>query len=338
MPGRLATAVLAAACALCAQQDPASPQPLDPSKWVPIDQVVATVNDAVILHSEVFGDAIERIAAEERRLEQQLAPADRLAIYQAVLRERIDVHALAQSAKTLGVLPPEQVEQIFQQQLLADEQDQVRNLGSVQRYSQEIARMGWQAYVRQQRVQVMSRLARQMSMNRLQNQENLFITPRMMRDFYRVNRALFVHDDQARVGTLVFTGPTAAVTAQEASEEWRASDLTVQQLADRYSSRGARLPNTHVLDRSRQNSLVPELLEFGLAGPAGNTSPPIQVGEAYWVCKVLSYSPARASGFDDPEVQTEIRRQMENSVYEVLLEQTRQRAYARTHVWMPKRR
>ena len=170
--------------------------------------------------------------------------------------------------------------------------------------------------------------------NRLNNQRNLFITPRMMRLYYRTNRNLFVHGSRALVGGLSFTGANAKAEAQKAAEAWREAPLRPDEMVARLGKNTV-VPETIQVDESNKDSLRTELVEFGSAGPLDRVSDPIRVGSSYKVWKILAFEPARSERFDSPEVQREIRARLEKEVMDQLLDQTIRRARTRTHVWRP---
>lgn len=125
------------ACTLLAQLC-AQDSLLDPRKLVLIDRVVATVNDTVILYSELktLSSGEER-TAEIQKGGKLTLPELRI-IQTRNLQELINRAALAQAAKTLGVLPPERVEEIFQEMLEDDRKQQIRDFGTLMKFSEEL--------------------------------------------------------------------------------------------------------------------------------------------------------------------------------------------------------
>lgn len=334
--------VLLSAAAALRAQDPAVPPPVAPStaNWIALDRVVATVNDAVILESEVVTLTIGDIRTLEQELGRPLSPGERQARMRIQLGRKIDQHALAQASKTLGILPPDRVEAVLQDMLREEEIEQVREFGTYQRLTEERARQSrsssWQAIEREQRVTKLADLTRQMAVSvRLQNQRNLFITPRMMRDFYRKNRAQFVHDSRAVLGSIGFAGSDAAAAAAAARTVWEQEDLTPDELVARFADRGAYLPESLLIDEQARKSRRPDQIEFALAGPKGHVSAPVPSasGDELRLWKVLDFAAARNDPFDSPEVQRQIRDQMEHEVIERMLQQTTDRARQRTEVW-----
>ena len=305
---------------------------------VPLDRVVATINDAVILDSEIQTLAVGQARSMELQIGRQLIPAEWAQIRNDNLRQKINQHTLAQAAKTLGIRKPEEVEQWFQDELRREEAQMRRQLGSYQKLSEELARQNqtWQAFEREKRVSVLADMARWMAVNnRLQNQRNLFITPRMMRLYYRANRNLFVHDSRALVGGLSFTGAKALTEAKKAAEAWRETALRPEEMIARLGQPNSVVAENIQVDERNKDSLRPELAEFGGTGPLGRVSDPVRFGNSYKVWKIMAFEPSRSDRFDSPAVQRDIRSRLENQVMDQLLDQTIRRARTRTHVWRP---
>ena len=105
-----------------------------------LDRVMATVNDAVILNREVLALTLGQISVAERERGRPLSLPEKRGLLQRNLNSKIDQHALAQGAITLGIIPPERVESIFQDQLREEERELVRKLGTLQAVTEEQAR------------------------------------------------------------------------------------------------------------------------------------------------------------------------------------------------------
>jgi hypothetical protein len=300
-----------------------------PPQPVVIDRVIATVNDSAIMQSEletVAAGAVRTHMAQYGRLSR--ADIDR--IYWRELQKLIDRHTMAQAAKTFGVYSPEQVEMIFRQQIERQEQDQVRDLGSYQAFSQALQNQGrtWQTYMREQRVDKMADLAEELSVySRLQRQSNLYLTPRMLRETYYRERGHFVRDAQARVARVSFSGPDAQTRAEQAAEVWRTEDLTNRELARRF-------PPATGIDEVDARVDISDVGPWALQGPAGNVSAPAAVGDTYQIAKVTAFAPARNGRFEDVEVQNELRRMCQVDVIEEFRKQALERARLRTEVWV----
>ena len=334
MNGPRARTLLLACCLhvpLCAQEDPLQGAVL-------LDRVMATVNDAVILNREVLALTLGQIRTAEQERGRQLPIGEKRALMQRNLNSKIDQHALAQGAITLGIFPPDRVESIFQDQMRDEERELVRKLGTLQAVTEEQARQGrnWETFVREQRVDKMSSLTRAMAINtRFNNQRNLFITPRMMRTFYRENLKEFERGSLAVLGSVAFSGPGARQAAQDAAEVWKKELLSPQELAARFEKSGALAPEVLRIDEESKQTRRQDQVEFALAGPKDKVSDPIEGGSGFRLWKVLEYEPPKKVPFDSPEVQKLIRDLLEQRIQDRLLEQTRRRAKERTHVWQP---
>ncbi|HEX5053061.1 MAG TPA: peptidyl-prolyl cis-trans isomerase [Planctomycetota bacterium] len=309
--------------------NPSARKPVpQPRRVVLVDEVVATVNDSAILESE-----LRTLAAGEIRRRQaqfgRVSPDVVAMIFEGELERRIDQHRMAQSAKTFGVATPEEVEALFRREVKRDEQDQIRNLGSMTEYSLELERQGrtWQTFEREQRVEKMAQFAEDFSVGmRLRQQSNLYLTPRMLRETYEREKDRFVRPAQAQVDLISFAGANALATANEAAAVWRQEEINSRDLAKRF-------PDATAIGELLANALVPELAQFALAGPVNNVSPPQQTGREVRLAKVTVYIAARNGQFEDPEVQSELRTLCEQKVFIEFKQQALERAKLRTEVW-----
>lgn len=297
-----------------------------------VDAVIATVNDSAILFSTLRMVAIGRIRSQEKEL-GPLTPADRDQIFREALEAEIDRHRMAQSAKSLGPLPPEQIDQIIQGEFERDRQAQLRDLGSYNELSQELKRIGrtWPTYEREQRIDKLSDIAEELTVQRrLARQANLFLTPRMLRETYEKNRARFLRDAAAKVTQVRFTGPDAQAAALAAAEMWRREpQLEARQVAARHPGSLA-IPEVVAKDLAAEFAPV---TTFALAGPEGEVSAPVAVGEAWFVAKVTAHVAARNGKFEDADVQEEVRNICYQQVRREFLAQAMVRARERTEVW-----
>ena len=310
------------AASLVAQdRAPASPPVL-------VDKVVATVNDSAILHSELLTLAEGEIRSEEAT-GKRLRAEDRQRIYEKELRLRIDEHTWAQAAKTFGYWPPEQVEAWFQRELERDEQNQVRDLGSYQAWSRELQNSGktWPTWVREQRVDKMADIAKSLSVGRrMQQQSNLYITPRMLRETFEEAKRLFVHEAQANVALVKFSGDDRLANATKAAAMWRTEDVSSRALAQRF-------PGAIGIDTMAASALVAELATFAMAGPVDRVSDPIESEREVIVAKIVLFAPARNGKFEDEDVQEQLRTLCERGVREEFTRQALDRARQRSEVW-----
>src|SRR5262249_46784526 len=114
----------------------------DLRQLVPIDRIVATVNDTPILQSELNTESQGDIRTEEAARGRKLTATERQQLVDLNLLRLKERAVLAQATKTLGLAPPEGIEQGFRQYLHDEEERQRREFGSMTKYSQELARQG----------------------------------------------------------------------------------------------------------------------------------------------------------------------------------------------------
>ncbi|MBL9078535.1 MAG: peptidyl-prolyl cis-trans isomerase [Planctomycetes bacterium] len=307
-----------------AQTEPAPPPPP-----IRVDTVVATVNDSAILLSSLQTNAVGPLRTLEARF-GRVRPEDLRRVLDDELQKLIDRHTMAQAAKTFGTFTPEQVETLLKREFERDEQQQIRDFGSHQAWSQALQNQGrtWQTFVSEQRVDKLARYAEEFAVHmRLQRQSNLYLTPRMMRETYERENGRFVRPAEARVALVVFQGADAAANAAAAAESWRTQELTSRALA-------ARFPGATAVDDANASAMVAAVSQWALSGPQGKVSDPIAAGSAWQVAKVLAYLPARNGRFEDPDVQEELRAICRKGVVEEFEKQALERARQRSEVWV----
>lgn len=303
---------------------------VDPRAGLRIDTVIATVNNDVIMFSELRTQAVSAVRSLEAQQGRQLTAEERGIVLQRELGKLIENHTMAQAAKTLGLAAPDMIESLFQDELRREAAEQVRNLGTEQRFSQELQRQGrtWQSFEREQRTEKMRQFAEELAIySRLQKQQNLFLTPRMMRELYQREIQRFVRPSLAIVSAVVFRGNDAADQAAKAIEVWRTAEIGSRELAERF-------PGATPIGEIDASTLVPELplAKFALAGPQGAVSSPIPFQGGLQVAKVVRFLDARNGKFEDPDVQAELRRLGLDQVVAELRQQALARAAARTEV------
>jgi hypothetical protein len=321
-----------------AQDGAATPAPrARPPQQYAVDGIVATVNDIAIRSSEVL-TLLAGYVRTEREKGQVITPQQLDRMYRDMLDQEIDRLRMAQAAMSLGTLPPEQVEQILRDDLARDQQQLLGDLGTFTAVSKELKRRGtdWPTWAGEQRIDRLSELAKEFTVyRRLQRQQNLFLTPRMLRETFRDPRfsGRFRRPALADLVQVGFTGPDARARAEQAAALWRTETLTARQLADRFP--GARaLPEMEASSLSEASAAI---AAFALAGPAGAVSQPLQIGDTLYVVKVTRHAPARDGKFEDRDVQAELRLICYRSVVDEFHAQAREAARQRTEVWDPSR-
>jgi hypothetical protein len=309
---------------------------------VVIDEVVGTVNDAAILRTTLDKAVSGSIRGREQELGRPLTDQEAMQLRRQALTKLVDEHSMAQAARTLGVVPPARVEEIVQDGLKRATREQIRQLGSELRFTQELKDNGqsWPTWERDQRLRIMSELAEGIAVwGRLQQQRNLYITPRMMREFYYKNRLHFEHPATATVARIGFIVDTdrdkVLASAREAAELWRKEPLSSTDLAAR--CKGAR-PQADLIDLCPEippPGVPQDVIQFA-ASPAGTVSDPVMVGDSsIFVMKVVDRREGVHCSFEDPATQAEIRRALEQNVVNMVRREAVQRSRDRTYIWMP---
>jgi hypothetical protein len=340
MMGAMRGLLFVLACCPAAAQigpKPARPAPTTPY-GVQIEAVVATVNDSPILLSELRTQAAGTVRTEAVRLGRQLAGSEIALVFRRELELLLNRHMMAQAAKTFGIVPPEVVEDWFQRELKREEEEQVRDLGTVQDFSLELQRTGrtWPTHERKRRVELLADFAEGITVDdRLRNQRSLYLTPRMLREAYARERERFVHDAVAKLHLVQFNGPNAAADAAAASALWAKEALSAAEVAGRFPGAIAiaELPPITTQSRATLAKDLFPLLEFALAGPVGAVSQPVGAGSTVHIGKVIAYIPARNAPFEAPAVQEELRVLCEGEVRREFRQQALERAAERTETW-----
>lgn len=328
MRAAIACSLLVATAPLVAQS--LDPIGADPRAGVLIDNVIATINNDVIMFSELRTQALGVVRALQQEQGRMLTAEERGLVLQREMKKLLENHTMAQAAKTLGLATPEMIESLFQDELRRDAAEQVRNLGTEQRFSQELQRQGrtWQSFEREKRVEKMRQFAEELAIySRLQKQQNLFLTPRMMRELYRTQIERFVRPSLAIASAVVLRGDKAAQQAEQAMQMWRTEELSSRALADRF-------PGATAIPEVDASTLMPTLplAKFALAGPQGAVSQAIPFQGGLQIVKVVQFLEARDAKFEDPDVQAELRRIGLDQVIAELRQQALGRAAARAEI------
>ncbi|MFN6144906.1 MAG: peptidylprolyl isomerase [Planctomycetota bacterium] len=321
-------ALAASASAALPAQDP--PRPYGDF----VDGVVATVNDASILRSQVRTLAAPRLRA--LRAEQRVRPQEALALERAVAEQEIARHQLALAAKSFATatLTPDRIEEYLRSNAERNRQQQIAELGSLTAFSEELKRVGrtWQTQQAERRIDQLHDLAEDLAIGRrLGGQSAAFLTPTMLRRAYEANRDNFVAPARAAIVQVRFRGPDAAAQAAAAAAAWQTEEVDARTLASRYP--GA-LPVSVELDATTLAADLSPLQGFALAGPQGAVAAPLALpGGAYVVAKVSRFIAARNQQFSDPEVQLILRNQCTEDLINELRAEAQRTAAQRTEVW-----
>lgn len=310
----------------------AAPQgkPAGAAKRYFVDSVVASVNDSSILQSKLFLASISTIngaEAQGRRL--TLNDVRNLTLNE--LRKMVGSYQMAQSARSFGNFPPEQFDAILKDQLDRDKQERVRDLGTEFAFSEELARTGqtWQTYEDDLRIEKLTMLAEQFAIyERLRKQSNLYLTPRMLRETYEEHEDKFERPASAEVGQIHFSGPDAEKNALAAAAHWRSYNWTAKEVAAKYKGAQPLFPLP-------ASSLGSKLKEFALAGPAGKVAELIRNPDgSVRLAKIMRHVAAAGGGFENPDVQAQVRQFAKNKLHFEFRAQALRRARERTRVWV----
>lgn len=309
---------------------PQAPRPGQSPYGVGVDSVIATINDSSILRSEV-----ETAAAGELRSKvdqgARLTREDVEIAYNRQLDNLIHKYQLAQSAKTLGLATPEQVEAWISSEIERGKQGQIRDLGSSTELGRALKDQGrtWQTVEREQRVEVMYDIARSLTIGARLQQANL-ITPRMMREAFEQMKGYFQHPALARVTMLAFTGPDAAANAALAAKEWAISPFSSRELAAKIQ--GARAyPELIASELGEEYATI---RQFALDGPDQRVSGPIDLKGSIFVAKITQFEAVSNGQFEDAAVQERLRLFLDKVLADEFLRDAQARASARTEVWV----
>ena len=299
---------------------------------LPIDMVVATVNDSAILLSELRSVTLGTIRSL-RASGRIVSPNDESLLLRRELKGLIDKRRLALSIHSMGIYTPEQIDGYVKSVLEQDRLEKQRDVGSMLGLSQTLKEEGrtWPTYEREQRLEKLSEFAEDATVRRRLGSSNgtLFLTPRMLRETYEREKAAFVHEAHWRVAMIEFTGPDAKDHAVGAAASWALQAMSAREMA-------ATFPDARSLGETGDDGLADHLrpvAEFAQKGPAGAVSPPLEIRGAWYVARVLQYLPAENGRFEDPEVQARLRLALQNRVRTEFEKQAIERAEDRTVVW-----
>ena len=307
-----------------------NPGPQKP-RFLQVDGVVATVNDSAILWSELMTVGAGRVRALVNS-GARLTRADEEQVLLAELEKLIDARQMALSLKSLGVVPPDQVETMLRAELEREKQEKVRDLGSVPELSRALKEEGrtWPTYEREQRLGKLGEFAEEFAVHqRFHRNSSLLLTPRMLRETYEKQKAAFVHPAQATVAMVEFRGADAEAQATRAAAAWAVQDMTSRDLANRNFGS---IPYAEQRSSALADFLKPVAV-FAEAGPVGSVSPPLACRDSWFVARVVEYLPAANGRFEDPQVQARLRAICQNQVLNEFRQQAMQRARVRTEVW-----
>jgi hypothetical protein len=298
---------------------------------------MATVSDSAIMMSSLRDLMASPIRTALQR-GARLTKEDQEFLFEKTLNEEIDRRRTAQATMSIGTWTPQQVEDIVRSELARDRQEQLRNLGSLTAMTQEMQRRGrdWPTMEGEQRVDKLNELFNELTVTqRLWRKQNLYLTPRMLRETFASDRyrPRFRRDAAALVALVAFTGADAKARAEAAAAAWQKEELTPMQLSARFpgSASAGEVPAASMMQE------LGDIATFALAGPRGAVSAPVLMNGKYYVGRVVDHVAARDAKFEDPAVQNELREICFDQVKAEFRRQALERARDRTEVWAPQR-
>lgn len=348
--GALLATAFAAGASRAQEGSPPSTEPQPEARRVAMiapdvrfyDSVVALVGDRAILASTIDQMLTAYLVAErttfetklaleqppdrplaaaevERRWQRHMPPEQREALWVQFLKQKIEEAHIAESAKTLGNAPPEQVQRQIDAYLEDYMNRETAQFGGVNEYTTQLNMLGksWKSVEEEQRLKYMRSMALWLGVNRrLHEQHTLFVTPKEMRRYYDEHRAEFVVPAAADVAMLAFAietpspdgepEPEAIAAARDrasaAAAAWRGRDATLDVVRSAHGGSGQVI---QVLD-SPQDPRRGFIKEFATKAAEGEVSEPLRQGGSFLVLKLVTRRSGRNDAFDDPAVQERI--------------------------------
>ena len=350
--GLRALGLLVLGAALGAQE---LPPPAGPAPRRPLDRVLITVRNQVILESDVNGE-FQQLLAGYRAAGEVLTPLQQTSLWFQVYNDWLNKAIQAQSYTPRDLTPTqmeEWVETLMKQRL----ESRVNQIGSVNKMRQQSGLLGRSQYVLEQQEQndIRLKLYEQEIFLRYRDRLALMITPKALRKRYLELRepggAMEPTTAQADLAILRLTNSTAPEAARALAEQvveaWRAEDTSSADMADRFdqtSDREATDPTAvNGFDRLGETSatatnLPPFVAAFVDEAQAGQVTDPQLFEGAFWVVKALSWAPGNDFRYDDPEVQALVREDLAQKELIRMREQLDLRALEKVHVWEARRR
>ncbi|MCA8957403.1 MAG: hypothetical protein KDC87_15110 [Planctomycetes bacterium] len=313
---RSATAVILLAAALTAQGK------LPPTEHprVPLDRVLITVDNQVILESEVDEEYRSRRSSQLQGGAELTAQQDRQ-IYEMVKQKMRSEKVRAGAAMSKGGASPEQIDKFVEQRLKEIQQEHVRRFGSHNKMQEEMALLSSSVFMieRRDRERILRQLAVEDLQIRLRDSVTLMITPKRLRQRYLEVQSRFRTAARCDLAILSFPihedGEAAAVQAKAgaAAVRWRKDPLTSTEMA---AATGAvALADRTGLTTAAAQRLPGFAADFVARAKTGEVSDPIRNGPAMWVMKLLRRQAGDAFRYDDSKVQDQLRNQLLNEAF-----------------------
>jgi hypothetical protein len=309
-----------------------------------LDRVLMTVDNEVILLSEVEEEYAARIVARQKGLPpgQTLDLRQRMLIYQQVRLDRLRAAVQAQAAWSIQGASPERIQQIVNQELQRRTQEQIKEIGSLNRLRQEQASglMGSSAFIRdrREREDILYNLAKQDFERRFRDRVALMITPKALRAHYK-RRAPELRATAAKVlGVVRFDVPdqddpvAPRASAGKAAAAWRESPKTGTEIGAEFG--GDSRPHQRIAG-SAAARLQPFIRSFVATATVGTVSEPIRFSGAFWVLKIVSETPGDTFRWDDIQVQNRLRAELVRFEYQKILMRLQRDQEKTLKIWPP---
>lgn len=325
------------------QGPPRAPAISEPTR---LERVVAIVGDSAILERELR----ELVDARYEALVAGGRAVDRKALRRETLQQLVDRNTLAQGARTLGIIEPERVDAWLDQQMAKFEREQTEAFGSYGKMKADLdaQNRSWETMIRDQEIQKLHDITRWTYRNhKLQDQVELFITPKEMKQYFLLNLDRYQFGPRAQASQLAFpkgdgeaSRQTALDAATKAAVHWREQGVTQEAVTERAGASVLQRPDLENLSNDDVERLG-DRATFALGQDRGTVSDPLETGSAFWVLKVVDRAPGQHEDltpdevFLEPGVQSQIRRELESRLYGALDRQSVLRSQIRTYVWAP---
>ena len=336
--------------ALSAQEGPPPPGPAEKR---PLDRVLITVRDQVILESDV-NDEFQQLLEGRIRAGTPPNPMEKEFLWLRVYENWLNKAIQAQSW-TSQDLSPTQMQELLDQLMKQRLARRVDEIGSVNKMRQQNGLLSRSLYVLEQQEQNDLRLElyEQEIWLRYRDRLTLMVTPKALRKRYLELTAPGQEMDpttaQADLAILQFTNPAdpdaARILAEQVAEVWRGEDLSVAEAADRFdqsSDQQATKPTAvrgfNRPDETSATALAPFVASFVDGAKAGQVTDPVLYEGYIWVVKALSWAPGNEYRYDDPAVQARVRADLARAELGRMREQLGLRALEKVHVWEALRR
>lgn len=292
-----------------------------------LDEVMMTVDNRVILRSEVQDDYEARLASRypdgtDMRTRALVWQEARFHFFRAAVR--------SQSAWSMPGSSPEHIQKYVEKELERRNNEQIKKFGSVNRMQQEMSLLETSAFIRERRERddILISLARQEFMIRFRDRLALMITPKALRAHYRKRRPEMQTAAAVEFGIVLIDGrqKDAEQRAAQAKTAWTAS-LTPAEVAEKVGGTG--------LARTASKNLQAFIREFLDGAKPGDVSAPIRRGDSIYVLKLLARKAGNDFRWADAEVQNQLRRELTNLEMERIGQRLDQEREKTLKIWPP---